>query len=185
MSRDQTFRCHWCGASFARRHRVGRRPLYCAQTCRQRCYEHRRRAAFEAGLPAVPAVARTLPGPPAYEMGRNGDVRHALRPDGVRDGTGARPTLCGARAHWVRRPFRPGLFVADWPSARTCQTCARIVARFPPARTLDPPSDLALMTALVARTRADYVSGRDLRPAVAELLALAGRPGGAARGTAA
>lgn len=183
MKSDHPFHCYWCGSMFHRRHRIGRRPLYCGRSCRQRAYEHRRRGALAERLPAVPAVVRTLPGAPAYEMGRNGEVRHGLRPDGVPDTTGARPTLCGARANKVRPDFRPGAFGRDWPQARTCRTCASIARRFPPQRTLDHANDLAVMTALVGRVRAAFVRQDDLRPPVTELLSLVGLPAGALRGT--
>jgi hypothetical protein len=180
----KTYDCHWCGTCFARRHPTGRRPLYCRQTCRQRCFEHRRRGAFVAGLPAVPAALPAKPyQPPSYEMGNGYGARHALRPDGVPDRTGARPTLCGARARRVRPNFHP-LVHGRHNGMPLCLTCLSIARTHPAERAIDPPNDLAVLTALVGRLRADHVRPTgDLRPAVADLLALVGLPGGCLRGT--
>jgi hypothetical protein len=177
------FDCHWCGVEFPRRCPTGRRPLYCRQTCRQRAFEHRRRGAFVAGLPAVPASLPVRREPPAYEMGKGWAARHALRPDGVPDRTGARPTLCGARARRVPQNFQP-----RWRGAHDgmplCRTCQAIDRRHPAGRVIDPANDLPVMTALVGRLRADFAKpGADFRPGVSILLALVGLPGGVLRGT--
>jgi hypothetical protein len=183
LNASTTYDCHWCGVECPRRHPTGRRPLYCRQACRQRAFEHRRRGAFVAGLPAVPAMLPLRAKPPVYEMGNGWSMRHALRPDGVPDRTGSRPTLCGARARKVRPDFteleqrHPG-------STPLCQTCLSIARTHPPQRAIDPSNDLAVMTALAGRLRAAHRRpGADLRPAVTDLLGLVGLPGGLLRRT--
>jgi hypothetical protein len=124
-----------------------------------------------------------MPQPPAYEMGKGYAARHALRPDGVPDRTGARPTLCGARARKVRQNFHPRYYgVRD--GMPLCLTCQRIARSHPAGRAIDPPNDLAVMTALIGRLRAAQVdASADLRSPVADLMGLVGVPAGAIRGT--
>ena len=96
--------CQWCAHRFHRRHHLGRKPVYCRRTCRQRAYEARRRAALVAGHPRLPPIHRSRAAP-AYEGGRNGPLIHALRPDGFparngyRQGSAAPgPTPSGQRS---------------------------------------------------------------------------------------
>lgn len=141
------FACSWCAHRFARRHLVGRKPVYCGRSCRQRAYEARRRGAL------VPEHPRPTPVPPlrdapAYEAGRRLRLVHALRPDGFPTRYNARPTLCGAWAHAIRRPF------GHPPErGRSCRTCERVAGAHPPTRAIDPGRDLAIVTALVGRLR--------------------------------
>ena len=69
--RDRATPCAWCGESFRPPKPTGRRPIYCAQTCRQKAYEAERdRRTGEAavmtyilsrqsgGQPAVPPTVQ-------------------------------------------------------------------------------------------------------------------------------
>jgi hypothetical protein len=142
------FACGWCARTFRRRVLIGRKPVYCARACRQRAYEARRRAAL------VPLHPRPTPipprrDPPAYEAGRHGGLVHALRHDGYPGRYNARPTLCGAWAQHIRPPFgRP----PGW--GRNCRTCEDVAHLHPPRHAVDPPRDLAIVTALTGRLRA-------------------------------
>jgi hypothetical protein len=167
-TREEVLTCVWCARSFVRS-RVGRRPIYCRPTCRQRSYEDRRRCGHRAGFP-VPeghsaSAPRALggglvpvgspPARPAYEGGAVNGRWHALRPESPTDARGQRLTLCGARARRIRRPFdavssrRPG------PDIRPpCATCIHLATSHPAPRCIDASADLALVTAAVARCRA-------------------------------
>lgn len=142
------YACSWCARPFARRHLAGRKPVYCARSCRQRAYEARRRGALVPHHPRpTPIPARRAP--PAYEAGRRKDLLHALRTDGFPNRLNARPTLCGAWAQPIRPPFGhpPGY-------GRTCRTCQTVAHLHPPAHAVQPSRDLAIVTTLVGRLRA-------------------------------
>jgi hypothetical protein len=141
------FACLWCSQTFARRHLNGRKPHYCSATCRQRAYEERRRGArFPThAKPLIPPQSRVRPR--HYESGRNYGVRHALRPAGLPDRHGRRPTLCGAWASHARVPFGASTGLAE----HLCRTCSAVAHRHPPSRALDPPTDLAVLTHLIRR----------------------------------
>jgi len=168
--------CEWCESEFPRPHPRGRHPHYCSRTCRQRAYESRRRGAYVLGLPRspLPRPQPTRAKRAAYETGRNGTVRHALRPDGAADRYGMRPTLCGARAWVTRMAFEPWLHV---PAAqRACETCRAIAQRFPSATPLDVSNDLARARHVLGRLRAvaaSDVPSDAVRLAVTEALACA------------
>jgi hypothetical protein len=141
------FACSWCARPFRRRFLVGRKPVYCAQTCRQRAYEARRRGALVRSHPR-PTPVPPRRAPPAYEAGRRLTLVHALRPDGFPTRYNARPTLCGAWAQPIRPPFGypPG-------RGRNCRTCQRVAHQHPPERAIDPSRDLAIVTTLIGRLR--------------------------------
>ncbi|MEA3215915.1 MAG: hypothetical protein QOJ19_2071 [Acidimicrobiia bacterium] len=82
-----------------------------------------------------------------YEMGRHYRIRHALRPAGLPDELSRRETLCGAWAHAMPKRFGDRLSGPE----RYCKTCQAIAERHPPPRTIDPPTDLAVVTHLVSR----------------------------------
>jgi hypothetical protein len=116
-------------------------------------------------------------------MGNGWSMRHALRPDGVPDRTGWRPTVCGARARRVTPAFDPAT-EAPRGGMPVCLTCTRIARRYPLERAIDPSNDLAVMTALVGRLRAQHHwPEATLRPALTDLLDRIGLPGGALRAT--
>ncbi|MEZ5261408.1 MAG: hypothetical protein R2755_06435 [Acidimicrobiales bacterium] len=152
------FACERCGEAFPRRHHVGRRPLYCSRTCRQRAYEARRRGAEHHRLPTaelafmLPAAGRRdqHPGPHCYEPGRGAKRIHALRPDGPPDRNDRRPTLCGTTALALRRrqPFGRGT-----AEGRTCRTCSALSRRCPLALPADPATELARVRHLLATAR--------------------------------
>ena len=110
-----------------------------------------------AGMPL--AEIRTTPGRPwrdrraAYETGIRETVRHALRPDGVPDRFGGRPTLCGARARTASpMPFEPGLRVPSGHHA--CETCTAVAERYPATVPLDIANDLSRARHALGRLRA-------------------------------
>jgi len=144
--------CDWCGTAFKRCHRIGRIPRYCGRTCRQRCYEHRRRGAQWPNLPAPPHPAPNVSalGPPAFYEGaptmRGKCVRHGIRPYVPPDDRGMRTTLCGTSARVGKTPFMP----TEWAA---CKTCAKVATRFPPARRVDSSDDLAHLLAEFERMR--------------------------------
>jgi hypothetical protein len=162
------FTCLWCGTAFLRRHPCGRKPCYCTHTCRQRAYEARRRGLHDPGRPAAapPSRSSTLPTRRSYEAGRRYHLRHALRPDGLPDPAGRRVTLCGTYA----APIRPPFDLPDRSPHRHCHVCLGIAARHPPPRTIEPSRDLATLTNLASRLRADLVTGVDLRPTAVALV---------------
>ncbi len=172
--RRRTFLCEWCGALFPRRVRWGRRPQYCAQSCRQRAYEERRRGAFRLGLP-TPTPFAPSGQTPRYERGAAlypNRKQHALRPDGAADRAGKRPAMCGARVRPTPAPFHP-------IDQRNCLTCARIAQRFPPWRFFNSGRDAGTLGALVAALRdAANASEDELRAVVGQVLAHSGAPAG-------
>lgn len=147
------FACERCGHEFQPK-ALGRRPLYCGRTCRQRAYEARRRAAVHHRIltpsltPILTLIRPTaisprrppLSPPPRYEGGRRRQLLHALRPDGPANVSGERPTLCGTYSlpHPGRRYF------GDPQShIKACQTCTDVAQRFPLTQAIDPPADLS------------------------------------------
>jgi hypothetical protein len=179
---DDLFSCEWCGAEFFRRCHLGRRPLYCRRTCRQRAYESRRRGAWFLGLPKPTVADPRSPGRPEYQAGRGGTIHlplvHALRPDGGADGTGARPSLCGA----LVQPLLYNFFPPRAPSgSHNCITCAAVATHFPPTHRVRPLSDVGTVTALIAPLRTARLASEDcLRREVDTLLTYFGAPGGSA-----
>ncbi len=172
LIRDQ-FVCEYCNTDFRRAHRRGRHPHYCGRTCRQRAYEARRRGAYVLGLPRAPLPRRepSRTWRHAYETGKNVMVRHALRPDGVADLTGARPTLCGTRAWVTTVAFEPWLRVPAGHHAY--DTCWAIAERFPATSVVDVSNDLARARHVVGRLRAVVATSPppdDVRAAVADAL---------------
>lgn len=172
ISKDE-FACDRCARHFTPKVR-GRRPLYCGQTCRQRSYEARRRAALQCDLPAAelamtaaaPPVTRRLGPRPRCEAGRHRTVVHALRPDGVADPAGRRSTLCGT----ITRPDPLGRYFGDPVLKRPfCATCSWIDERFPLQRFIDPPADLSRVKHLLAGARLGVLRGDER--ARAELVA--------------
>jgi hypothetical protein len=153
--------CQWCAHRFPRRHHLGRKPVYCGRTCRQRAYEARRRAALVAGHPRLPPIHRSRAAP-AYEGGRNGPLIHALRPDGFPARNGYRQGLCGAWAHAIRPTFG---YVRQ--PDRNSRSCSAIAQRYPPVRAVDPARDVAVLTTLVGRLRPELA---DLPSAVGHLV---------------
>ncbi|MFN0029964.1 MAG: hypothetical protein ACKV2O_22650 [Acidimicrobiales bacterium] len=152
---QRVFACERCGHEFEPKP-LGRRPLYCGRTCRQRAYEARCRAAFHHRLlaptltPALPPeiIPRQPPPPPRYESGRHRHLTHALRPDGPANANGERPTICGTYAvpklsRWQFGDPRDH----HRPQCRTCQAVAR---RYPPVRVIDPPADLSHIKHILA-----------------------------------
>ncbi|MFN0090615.1 MAG: hypothetical protein ACKVWR_10175 [Acidimicrobiales bacterium] len=131
------FACRWCAHVFERRCIAGRKPAYCARSCRQRAYEQRRRERAGAVTPA----AGYLP-----EAGVNGLLYHALAPDAPADRRRLRRTVCGALARPIPAPF---FLHGEW----TCRTCSRITQHHPPARQVDVSNDLARLTTLLGRFR--------------------------------
>ena len=178
---DTRFACEWCGREFGRRSLVGRRPLYCKQTCRQRAYEERRRGALYLGLPKPTIADPRNPGRPEYQAGRGGTMKtplnHALRPDGGGDRYGARPTLCGATA----TPLPYNFFPTAAPHGNTnCAVCAAIATKFPPTHRIAPLSDVGTVTSLVKPLRSALrTSDAALRQQVTNLLCYFGAPAGA------
>ena len=146
---DGSFTCQWCAARFVRRHFTGRKPLYGTATHRQRAYEARRRGARYPNHP-YPATIPTPREPPLrYEVGRHHWLRHALRPAGLPDRYGRRPALCGAWAVTIPTRFRFGDRLQH--PEHYCRTCQSITQTHPAPRTIDPPTDLAVLTHLVSR----------------------------------
>jgi hypothetical protein len=154
------YACQWCARHFDRPCPNGRKPVYCARTCRQRAYEARRRCALVANYPRP--TLHTSNAPARYEAGKNRKLLHALRPAGYAAPNGFRPALCGAWAH----PIRPDYTRASRTDT-TCRTCDGIAARHPPARVIDPPTDLAIITALAGSARPHVP---DLPPPVQTLI---------------
>ena len=158
------FACERCACEFVPKAR-GRRPLYCSHTCRQRAYEARRRAAFHQRLltpslafpPSAPPSSPYLVRPkPRYEAGRHRQVVHALRPDGAANGSGHRPTLCGA----ITRPDAARRFFGDARIQRpSCEVCADVARRFPLTQAIDPPADLSRVKHLLAGGRSALLTG--------------------------
>ena len=160
------YACERCARTFTR-NPLGRRPLYCTRTCRQRAYEARRRGAEHHRLPATelafppepptrPDRPTPQPSPHGYEPGRGRTVTHALRPDGPADNRGRRPTLCGTTAQPlpVRRHFD-----IEPTSTPTCTTCRHIAQRHPLPRPIDPPAELARLKHLLRTPRPAIASG--------------------------
>lgn len=176
---DSEFACEWCGNQFVRRYPRGRCPLYCARTCRQRAFEHRRRGACVIGLPKPTMVQRLHDKPKRYQAGMGGKylhISHALRPDGTADRIGFRPSMCGAYVKPTPRPF----FVNASPSYNNCATCEWIAERFPPERNIDPVADVGTATSLIGTLRAArHAPEAELRAQVDQLLACFAAPAGA------
>ncbi|MFN0026094.1 MAG: hypothetical protein ACKV2O_02745 [Acidimicrobiales bacterium] len=157
------FACERCGQEFVP-NALGRRPLYCGRTCRQRAYEARRRAAVQH-LRLTPQLTPVLAEPveprvprpePRYEAGRNRRVIHALRVEGPADVNGDRPTLCGsfAQAEPTRRYFGDPRFQRQRP----CRTCERVAERFPLKAPIVPPADLSHMKHVLAGGLAGFLA---------------------------
>jgi hypothetical protein len=155
---DDRIQCARCGIVFPRRHRTGRRPIYCSHTCRQRAYEARRRAAYHhhLGTPAPPRP--TNPFTTFYEAGRRGGIRHALRPDQPVNLDRRRQTLCGTHV-WTLSRHRFG--VANPPLGRDCRTCSAIAAAYPLTRPVDPSPDLAEIKHVLLGFKAAFTHRRD------------------------
>ncbi|MEZ5234042.1 MAG: hypothetical protein R2749_15235 [Acidimicrobiales bacterium] len=160
------YACERCGITFPRRYRTGRRPHYCTRTCRQRAYEARRRGAEHHRLPTPelafpPAADRPdhSPGPHCYEPGRGRRRIHALQPDGPPDRRNRRPTLCGTTARDLKqqRSFNRGPY-----SVPTCRTCSDIATRYPLAKPVQPPTELARIKHLLRNTRHRIARGDKL-----------------------
>jgi hypothetical protein len=74
-------KCGWCGRRFKPK-AIGRRPLYCCVSCRQRAYEKRRWAPYTAS----DALARDLL-PPAARQAMVEDIRREYMLELVKNGT--------------------------------------------------------------------------------------------------
>ncbi|MFN0028707.1 MAG: hypothetical protein ACKV2O_16225 [Acidimicrobiales bacterium] len=150
----RVFGCERCGREFEPK-ALGRRPLYCSRTCRQRAYEARRRAAVHHRLltptltPVLPSgvPSRRPPVPPRYEGGRNRKILHALRPDGPANHNGERPTLCGT--YCLPHPGRR-YFGDPQSHQRPCRTCDEVTGRFPLTHPIDPSADLSHLKHVLA-----------------------------------
>jgi hypothetical protein len=154
---DDRIHCARCGIVFPRRRLLGRRPIYCGRTCRQRAYEARRRAAYHhhLHLPQLPP-ARATGHTTLYESGLRNGVRHALRPDQPVNADHRRQTVCGTHVWSLSRLRFGGPKVG---LGRPCATCTRIAAAYPLTRPLDPPSDLARLKHVLLAERATWLSG--------------------------
>ena len=167
------FRCDWCAIVFPRRHLIGRKPLYCRSTCRQRAYEARRRAALQHSFPALPPkpIASKLPKPvPRHDIGLSATTIHSLRGAGSPDADGRRPTRCGTYArpqvgHFgeYSNPFKRKL----------CKACVSLETRYPPVARADPLRDAAHFADLLEHIQGSFLLDLDvpLRAAVARALA--------------
>jgi hypothetical protein len=61
MFHEDLIQCGRCAIVFPRRHRNGRRPIYCSHTCRQRAFEARRRAVLGRDCRTCAHIAQRHP----------------------------------------------------------------------------------------------------------------------------
>ena len=138
----------WCAREFEVVRRPGRPRLYCAQSCRQRAYEHRHGFEHERTVRPLPGqVAGETWSGTGYERTMTGlfdghgkvhALRTSVRPEGRR-----RETLCGLLAPPLTGQHFNALH------RRACATCTAVAAATPLRYGVASSNELARLRALL------------------------------------